>query len=124
MNRREFFRLLTAGVLTRAAVFLPMSPVRPKTFEYIDDVNPNYAAFRHALKTLCEQGYSEIGWASLDPPTNGYRLASVFMRDNQTVICFRVPWDESLAEQPRWLTVEGLGPLGFVATRLRKARRG
>jgi hypothetical protein len=75
------------------AVFLPAPSPQPKAFAYIDDIDPNYAAFRHALKTLCEASCSGISWASLDPVQNGSRLASVFMRDN-TVIRFLMPWDE------------------------------
>jgi hypothetical protein len=90
MHRREFLQgVFTAGVLARAAVFLPVP--QPKSRTYIDDIDPNYAAFRHALKTLCEQHSSGISWVSLDPLEDGSRLARVYMRDN-TVIRFHMPW--------------------------------
>ena len=91
MNRRSFLQLSTLA--TGATLFrLPALPSRK--IEYLDEISPNYRAWREAQIEVVKQGY-KIRRAWLERPDGGFRRATVHVADEtgtaKTLIWFQ-PW--------------------------------
>lgn len=95
MNRRKFLQLSNAIVLgaTGAALF-PLPALSSRKIEYLDEISPNYRAWREAQIEVVKQGY-KIRCASLERPVGGFRRATVHVTDETgiatTLIWFQ-PW--------------------------------
>jgi hypothetical protein len=100
MNRREF---LSATVLTlagRAAALPAPAPVgRKLTVAEEHDAwlaqieEDNREVWRQTLKCFLEAGGPAIRWCCLDPVQDGYRVATIHLRDDETkVLRWKQPW--------------------------------
>ena len=90
MKRRNFIRValgVAAGAAT-APAYLLATPSRK--IEYLDEISPNYRAWREAQIEIVKQGYT-IRWASLERPVGGFRRATVHVTD-ETGIPMTLTW--------------------------------
>ena len=91
MNRREFLQLTNKIVLgaTGAALLLPALPSRK--IEYLEDISPNYRAWRESLIKVMMSGDYKFRWAELERPIGGFRRARLHVTD-ETGIPMTLTW--------------------------------
>lgn len=95
MNRRKFLQLANTIFLgaTGAALF-PLPALPSRKIEYLDEIDPNYRAFREAQIEIVKQGYT-IRSASLERPIGGFRRARAYVTDetgNNLTLAWLQPW--------------------------------
>ena len=89
MKRRNFIGTLT---LAAGAALLQLPTLLPRKIEYLDEISPNYRAWREAQIEVVKQGY-EIRWAELERPIGGYRRARLHVTD-ETGIPMTLTWSQ------------------------------
>jgi hypothetical protein len=90
MKRRSFVQnvLFAAGA---ALVPAPLALWPARKIEYLDEISPNYRAWREALiQKVLKQGYT-VRWAELERPIGGYRRARAHVTD-ETGIDVTLSW--------------------------------
>ena len=95
MNRREFLQLTNKIVLgaTGAALLLPV--LRSREIEYLEDISPNYRAWRESLIKVMMSGNYKLRSAELERPIGGFRRARVHLTDetgNNVTLTWFQPW--------------------------------
>ena len=105
MKRRNFVRValgVAAGVAvaptcllaTEDLALVPLPALLSRKIEYLDEISPNYRAWREAQIEIVKQGYT-IRWASLERPVGGFRRARVYTTDktgNDLTFTWLQPW--------------------------------
>ena len=100
MNRREFLSGAILALAGRAAALLPaLAPARKSTLAEEQEARraqieeDNREVWRQTLKCFLEAGGPAIRWCCLDPVRDGYRVATVHLRDDETkVYRWKQPW--------------------------------
>ena len=95
MNRRKFLQLTNKIVLAATGAALLTLPALPsRKIEYLEDISPNYRAWREAQIEIAKQGYT-LRRAELERPIGGYRRARVHVTDetgNDVTLSWLQPW--------------------------------
>lgn len=94
MKRRTFIENL---VLATGAAFLPLPALPSRKIEYLDEIDPNYRAWRETQIEIVKQGYT-IRSSSLERPIGGFRRARAYVTDetgNNLTLGWLQPWTGS-----------------------------
>ena len=108
MNRREFLgAVLTLASRTAALLPAPVpckSALAEEPDAWLAQIEEdNREVWRQTLKCFLEAGGPAIRWCCLDPVRDGYRVATIHLRDDETkVFRWKQPW-----VTPRLRTVAG-----------------
>ena len=96
MNRRKFLQLANKTVLgATGAALLPLPALPSRKIEYLEDISPNYRAWRESLIKVMMSGDYKFRWAELERPIGGFRRASVHLTDetgNDVTLSWLQPW--------------------------------
>ena len=91
INRRTF---IERTLLAIGAALLQLPTLLPRKIEYLDEISPNYRAWREAQIEIVKQGYT-IRSASLERPVGGFRRARVHVKDETGIpmtLIWLQPW--------------------------------
>ena len=92
MNRREFLQLTNKIVLgATGAALLPLPALPSRKVEYLEDISPNYRAWRESLIKVMMSGDYKFRWAELERPIGGFRRARLHVTD-ETGIPMTLTW--------------------------------
>jgi len=100
MNRREFLAGAALTLAGRVAALLlapapaPKSTLAEEHEAWLAQIEEdNREVWRQTLKCFLEAGGPAIGWCCLDPVQDGYRVATIHLRDDETkVFRWKQPW--------------------------------
>ena len=95
MNRRKFLQQTNTIILgATSAALLPLPALPSRKIEYLDEISPNYRAWREAQIEIVKRGY-KIRRAWLERPIGGFRRATVHATDetgNDLTFTWLQPW--------------------------------
>ena len=118
MNRRSFIQTLVgAGAGTTVPALLPAPAPAPNSTlaeeheAWLAQIEEdNREVWRQTLKCFLEAGGPAIRWCCLDPVQDGYRVATIHLRDDETkVFRWKQPWITTSLPHRRWFALFGLG---------------
>ena len=76
MHRRKFIQLTNKIVLgATGAALLPLPALPSRKVEYLEDISPNYRAWREALIQVMMSGNYKLRSVELERPIGGFRRA-------------------------------------------------
>lgn len=112
MNRREFLSGAILALAGRAAALLPaLAPARKSTLAEEQEARlaqieeDNREVWRQTLKFFLEAGGPAIGWCCLDPVQDGYRVATIHLRDDEAkVFRWKQPWMTAAPPRHHWFS--------------------
>ena len=94
MKRRNFISAMLSVATQVAAAPACLLATLSRKIEYLNEISPNYRAWREAQIEIVKQGYT-IQRAWLERPVGGFRRATVHVTDEtgtaKTLIWFQ-PW--------------------------------